>query len=276
MQDQRTPGPLSRYLELGFRIHWEEFPQVSAVALLVYLPLAYVALWLHPPLQSVLRPGGDALVLIPRMLLAQGVLRVIQLFVFILLILRLDNQRRGGGDVWDLAEAFSRLGRVARVDLAYAFGLQAVAVLVLWAGLGLGAALFGEGGLTMPLAFALTAFAVIAPAIRFYFCAYAALLHGDGFRASFRRSSAATAGAERLVAMLVVTYLLVWFAIWQVVFGVFGGSLLGQFVLHAGIMLTSVSYFYAAYSLYLDLTPPLPGEREEKPRPLPPPPGADG
>lgn len=274
MQADRAPGPLSRYLELGVRIHLADFPQISVVVLLFYLPLAYLALLLHPPLQSLLRPGGgDALVLVPRMLIAQALLRTVQLFIFILLVLRLDAQRRGGGDAWDLAETLGRLWRVARVDLAYAFGLQALAMLVLWLSMGVMGFLLGSGPLVFPAALSVTAFAVISPAIRFYFCAFAALLHGDGFKASFRRSSAASSGAEKQVALLVLTYLLVWFILWQIVHGVFGGSLVGQLFLHGGVMLTSVSYFFAGYGLYLDVAPPLPGEPQAEGGALPLPPG---
>jgi hypothetical protein len=272
MQSERAPGPLSRYLELGVRIHWDDFPQISTVVLLLYLPLVFLILLLHPSLQSLLRPGGeDTFILLPRMVLAQALLRVLQLFIFILLILRLDAQRRGAGEAWDLAETFSRLWTVARVDLAYAFGLQALAVLTLWVATWVMGLFFGEGALILPAALSVTAFVVLSPAIRYYFCGFAALLHRDGFRASFQRSSEATAGAEKLVALLVLTYLLVWFIVWQVVHGLFGGTMTGQLILHAGVMLTSVSYFFAGYSLYLDLTPPLPGEGEEgQAAPLPP------
>ncbi|OGL60919.1 MAG: hypothetical protein A3J27_09675 [Candidatus Tectomicrobia bacterium RIFCSPLOWO2_12_FULL_69_37] len=274
MQADRAPGPLSRYLELGVRIHLDDFPQISVVVLLFYLPLAYLALLLHPPLQALLRPGGgDLLILVPRMLIAQAMLRMAQLFVFILLVLRLDAQRRSRGDAWDLAETLGRLWRVARVDLAYAFGLQALAILVLWLSMGVLGFFLGSGPLIFPAALAVTAFAVITPAIRFYFCAFASLLHGDGFRAAFQRSSRAAPGAERLISLLVLTYLLVWFVIWQVAHGIFGGGVLGQLFLHAGVMLTSVSYFFAAYGLYLDLTPPLPGEAQPEGGALPLPPG---
>ena len=278
MQTDRTPGPISRYLELGVRVHWDDFPQITTVVLLFYLPLASLALLLQPSLQSLLRPeAGDTLILIPRMLLAQVLLRLVQLFIFILLILRLDAQRRGQGDAWDLSETCSRIWQVARVDLAYAFGLQGLAVLVLWISTGAMGLLLGEGPLVLPAALSITAFAVLSPAIRYYFCTFAALLHRDGFRAAFQRSSMASSGAEKLIVLLVLTYLLVWFIIWQLVHGLFGGGVGGQLFLHGGVMLTSVSYFYAAYGLYLDLTPPLPGEGEVgaadevgKPAPLPP------
>ena len=274
MQADRAPGPLSRYLELGVRVHLDDFPQTSLVVLLIYLPLAYLVLLLHPPLQSIIRSGsGDALFLIPRMLIAQGLLRLVQLFIFILLILRLDAQRRGSGDTWDVAETLGRLWRVARVDLAYAFGLQALAILVLWLSMGVAGLLLGNGPLVFPAALSVTAFAVIAPAIRFYFCSLAALLHGDGFRAAFRRSSAASAGAERQIALLVLTYVLVWFFIWQIAHKIFGVGDLGQLFLHGGVMLTSISYFFAGYGLYLDLTPPLPGEPQAESGALPLSPG---
>ncbi|MBI1725065.1 MAG: hypothetical protein HYR52_05460, partial [Candidatus Tectomicrobia bacterium] len=202
--------------------------------------------------------GGDALVLVPRMLIAQALHRTVQLFIFSLLVLSLDAPRRGGGDAWDLADAF---------------GLQAQAMLVLWLRMGVMGFLLGSGPLVFPAALSVTAFAVISPAIRFYFCAFAALLHGDGFKASFQRSSAASSGAEKQVALLVLTYLLVWFILWQIVHGVFGGSLVGQLFLHGGVMLTSVSYFFAGYGLYLDVAPPLPGEPQAEGGALPLPPG---
>jgi len=281
MQTGRAPAPVSRYLELGVRIHWDEFSQITAVVLLLYLPLAFLALLLQPSLQSILRPGaGDALVLVPRMLLAQLLLRLMQTFLFILLILRLDAQRRGGGDAWDLSEASSRLWQVARVDLAYAFGLQGLAVLTLWVSAGALSFLLGDGPLIFPASIAITAFAVLPPAIRYYFCAFAALLHRDGFRAAFRRSAAASAGAEKPVVLLVLAYLGAWFVLWQLVHGLFGGTGFGQLILQAGIMVTSVSYFFAGYNLYLDLAPPLPGEggegaAGEAGRALPLPPGGN-
>jgi len=254
-------------LEFGIRIHLEDFSQTTAVVLSLYLPLAVLALSLHPPVRALMNPAGGAVSLISQMLFAQLLLRLVQVFVFVLLILRLEAHRNQEGNVWDLAEALSQLGRVARVDLAYAFGLQILAILIFWLSLTVASLLFGEGPLSLPFAFSLTAFLVIAPAVRFYFCSLAALLHGDGFAASFRRAGEVSAGGERQIVLLVLLYLLVWFAVWQIVHGFFGAGLFGQLILQAAIMVTSISYFFAGYRLYFDLVPAV-IRRELEARPL--------
>src|SRR3989338_2797915 len=132
----------------------------------------------------------------------------------------------------------------------------------------------GSGPLIFPAALAVTAFAVITPAIRFYFCAFASLLHGDGFRAAFQRSSRAAPGAERLISLLVLTYLLVWFVIWQVAHGIFGGGVLGQLFLRAGPPPPRPPAPPARRGAAGGATPPPPpGGR---PPPPPPPPGGGG
>lgn len=255
MADEKALRPLSRYLEFGVKRHLEDFLQVTVTVLLIYLPFALVALFLHPSMRSLVKSGAQTFSVLPRMVAAQVLLRLLQVFVFILLILRLEARRKGEENVWDLAEAFSRMRQVAPVDLAYAFGLQLLAVLLLWLSLTVAGALLGESPLSLPLAFTITAFSVLAPAVRYYFCSLTALLYGEGFLASFQRAGALSAGGERLIVLLVLTYLFVWFMFWQVLLGMFGTGFFGQFLVHAAIMVSSVSYFFAGYGLFMDLVP---------------------
>lgn len=255
MAEDRSLRPLKSYLEFGYRLHVEEFSQITAAVLLVYLPVAALALLLHPPVRAFLEPADVSLALIPKMLVAQVLLRLGQVFVFIVLILHVEARRKGEDGVWDVAEAAARFKLVTAVDFAYAFGLQLLAVVTLWGSLTVTGAFLGRSPLALPLAFSATAFLVIAPAVRFYFCSMSALLERRGFAASFQAAARISAGAERTIVALTMFYLLAWFLLWQVIYSAFGGGFLGQLMLQAAVMVVSVSYFLAGYAIFLDLTP---------------------
>ncbi|MEE9276544.1 MAG: hypothetical protein V3V62_14665 [bacterium] len=254
MANEKRFRPMYNYLEFGVRLHLDDFTQLTVVALIVFLPVAAVALVFHPSLLSLIKPSGDLTGIISRVVVSQVLMRVLQTFVFILLILKVDAQLKEEGSVWDFTEALSRLKRVALVDLAYVFGLQALAIIVLWVGMVAAGFLFGESPVSFPIAVIAAGFVVVGPAVRYYFCTFASLIHGTPFFESFRLAGAVSNGAERLIVLIVLTYMSVWFVTLQIFQGIFGRGLFGQVMIQAGVMVASISYFFATFRLYLDLS----------------------
>ena len=246
-------GPLSRYIEYGVRNHAADFVQITRLFIAIYVPISMIALSLHPSIKSLIEPGANLMLLFPLMIASQLILRVLQVFLFVLLILRVESQRVGDGAVWDIAEAVNRLKAVAKVDLAYTFGLQLLGVVGFAAALFIFGLLFGDLPIGLPFSFAVTVFLVLTPAVRYYFCTLTALLYGDDFAPAFRRAGVISSGGEKTIVVLAMTYLLVWFILWQVIQGIFGGGLLGQVLLQTGVMVTSISYYLAGYLLFSDL-----------------------
>lgn len=246
-------GPLSKYIEYGVRSHTADFAQITRFVVMIYVPISMAALSVHPSIKSLMDPEANLTLLFPLMIASQLLLRVLQVFLFILLILRVESERKGDGGVWDVAEAVNRLKSVAKVDLAYTFGLQLLGVIGFASALFVFGFLFGDSPIALPFAFAVTAFLVLTPTVRYYFCTLTALLYGDGFAEAFRRAGAVSSGGERTVVALAMTYLLIWFVLWQLIQGMFGGDLLGQVLLQTGVMVTSISYYLAGYLLFSDL-----------------------
>ncbi len=256
MAKERELRPLSSYLKFGVRLHWEDIAQLTAGALLVYLPISLLVLFIHPSVQTIVKHTEGMGALLPQMLFSQLLLRVLQAFVLIIVILRVDARRKLGENVWDVSEAFACIKRVALVDLVYVFGLQILGIVVFWVAILVAGLLLGENPMVFPVAFMIAAVVVIGPAIRYYFASYVSLFHGTPLLESFRRAALICTGGERLVASLVMTFLLVWFAVWQVAQGMFGGGTLGQIIVQAGVMTTSIPYFIASYLIFFDLAPP--------------------
>ncbi len=246
-------GPLSKYIEFGVRNHMADFAQITRLFVMIYVPVSMIALSAHPSIKSLIAPDANLMLLFPLMIGSQLLLRVLQVFLFILLILRVESERMGDGAVWDFAEAVDRLKSVAKVDLAYTFGLQLLGVIGFAASLFIFGFLFGDSPIGLPFSFAVTVFLVLTPAVRYYFCTLTALLYGDDFAQAFRRAGVISSGGERTVVVLAMTYLLVWFILWQVIQGIFGGGLVGQVLLQTGVMVTSISYYLAGYLLFSDL-----------------------
>ena len=246
-------GPLSKYIEYGVRNHMADFAQITRLFVMIYVPVSMIALSAHPSIKSLIAPDANLMLLFPLMIGSQLLLRVLQVFLFILLILRVESERMGDGAVWDFAEAVDRLKSVAKVDLAYTFGLQLLGVIGFAASLFIFGFLFGDSPIGLPFSFAVTVFLVLTPAVRYYFCTLTALLYGDDFAQAFRRAGVISSGGERTVVVLAMTYLLVWFILWQVIQGIFGGGLVGQVLLQTGVMVTSISYYLAGYLLFSDL-----------------------
>ncbi|MDA1000616.1 MAG: hypothetical protein O2807_08915 [bacterium] len=245
---------LFRYLEFGVRLHLEDFANLTGVVLVVFLPFAVVSIVLHPPLRELIQGGGNLFVLLPRVILSQLLMRVAQAFVFILLILKLEAHLRGEGNIWDIGGALGRFGRVVRVDIAYVFGIQVLGLFVLWTGVMVLSVFFGQSPIVLPLAVTIAGVLTIGPAIRFYFCTFSALIHNTDFVASFRTSAELSSGAERMVVLIVMTFLVAWFIVMRIFQGFFGDGLFGQIVVQAGVMAFSIPYYFATYRLYLDLS----------------------
>ena len=246
-------GPLSRYIEYGVRNHAADFAQITRLFVAIYVPVSMIALSVHPSIKSLIEPEANLMLLFPLMIASQLLLRILQVFLFILLILRIESERMGDGAVWDIAEAVNRLKAVAKVDLAYTFGLQLLGVIGFAASLFIFGLFFGDSPIGLPFSFAVTIFLVLTPAVRYYFCTLTALLYGDDFAQAFRRAGMISSGGERTIVVLAMVYLLVWFILWQVIQGIFGGDLFGQVLLQTGVMVTSVSYYLAGYLLFSDL-----------------------
>ena len=132
MSEERTLRPLSSYLEFGWRLHREDFSQLTGGGLVAYLPLSILALFIQSPVESIFKSADQALALLPRIFASQMVLRVLETFVLILVILRVEARRTGDQNVWDILGTFSRLRRVAAVDLVYFIGIQLIGSLVFW------------------------------------------------------------------------------------------------------------------------------------------------
>ncbi len=247
-------GPLSRYIEYGVRTHGADFARITGFFVAVYVPISVVALWAHPSIKSLVDPEANLVVLFPMMIASQLVLRVLQVFLFILLILRVEAERKDEGGFWDVAEAVDRLKSVAKVDLAYTFGLQLLGVVGFATTLFAFGLVFGNSPVVLPFSFAVTVFVVLTPAVRYYFCTLTSLLYGDDFLEAFRRAGTISSGGERTVVVLAATYLFVWIVLWQLVQGIFGGGLIGQVLLQTGVMVTSISYYLAGYLLFSDLS----------------------
>ena len=49
MANEKRFRPMYSYLEFGVRLHLSDFTQLTAVVLIVFLPVAAVALIFHPP-----------------------------------------------------------------------------------------------------------------------------------------------------------------------------------------------------------------------------------
>ncbi len=256
MTEEKGLRPLSSYLEFGVRLHWEDFTQLTAGMLAVYLPFSSLVFFIHPSVEAIVKQPDGMAVLLPRIFISQLLLRVLQTFVLIMIILRIEERRKSGKNIWDFSEAFLRIKRVALVDLAYVFGLQMVGVTVFLLSLMVAGILMGESPLALPVAFTISAFVVIGPGVRYYFASFVSLLYATRFSESFRRAAVVSSGGERLVVSLVMTFLLIWFVVWQVAQGIFGGGIFGQVIVQAGVMTTSIPYFIAGYLLFRDLVPP--------------------
>lgn len=253
MEEGKGLRPLFRYLEFGVRLHIEDFVNLTGVVLAIFLPLAAVSIVLHPPLRELVQGEGNVVALLPRVVLSQLLMRVTQAFIFILLILKMEARLREEGNIWDIGGALARLGRVALVDVAYVFGIQVLGLVVLWVAMMVLGAFLGSSPVVLPLAVVIAGVLAVGPAIRLYFCTFAALIHNTGFIDSFRTSAELTAGAERMVVLLVMTFLAAWFIVMRVFQGMFGAGLFGQIIVQAGVMAVSIPYYFATYRLYLDL-----------------------
>ena len=67
MAEEKSLRSLSNYLEFGVRLYREDFSQLTAGALIAYLPLAALALYIHPPMEAILKSAENAFELVPRM-----------------------------------------------------------------------------------------------------------------------------------------------------------------------------------------------------------------
>lgn len=255
MPDPKKLRPLSSYLEFGMRLYREDFAQLTLGSILVYVPLSWLLLSFHPSMETIVKNPEGLLPLLPKMLLLQLGLRVIQTFVVIMIVLRIDARRISEEDVWDFSAAFDSLGRVVLVDLVYVFGLHFLGIMVFWGAMNLGAIFLGGGiPLFFPVIIALTV--VVGPFVRYYFASFVSLFRATSLTESFRDSAALSAGSERLVLSLVMTFIGVWLVVLFLVQVVFGVGYLGQIAVQAGVMAASIPYYIVSYLLYLDLAPP--------------------
>lgn len=249
MANEKKLKPASSYIEFGLRLHKDDFTQLTAAVIFVYLPLSALALFFLPLEQ--MQSGSVTVDSASGILLYVFLARVIQTFIFILVILKVHLQLKGEGNVWDVSGALARLARVASVDLVY---VLALALAVQWISFILMVIFFGGSVSGRIAALVVSVFVVAGPAVRYYYCTFSAMFHAEGFRDSFRIAGSISAGSERLVISIFLIYLLAWSMIWWALQNIFGVGIIGNIVTQAVIMVASLSYFFATYRLYLDLT----------------------
>ncbi len=256
MAEEKELRPLSRYLEFGVRLYREDFTQLTAGALLVYVPISLLVLFIHPAMENIPKNVEGIIALLPRMLVSQLMLRVLQTFVLIMIILRIDARRKSGEDVWDFSTAYACFGRVVLVDLVYFFGLQITGFVVFWVAMMVAGLLLGSNPMAFLVAGMIAMAVLMGPFVRYYFASYVSLFHKTRLTESFQLAGVLSSGGERLVISLLIPFFFLWFMVWVVSTILFGGGILGSLMFQAGVMTTSIPYFIASYLLYLDLAPP--------------------
>ncbi|MED5579348.1 MAG: hypothetical protein VX794_04885 [Nitrospinota bacterium] len=254
MQADKEKNQILHYFKFGCNAFFDSFNQTTLVVVSITLPIAVIAYAIQPEISSIIRVKSDiSYFLIFKWLFSQAILRVVSTFVFILVILRLEIQRRGEEVFWDFALAFTSLKGVILIDFTYYFGLQIFIVLVLVFINLLVASLLGISGFTLLLSFSLVIFAAIVPFVRFYFCTFYALLKRSTFKDSFKRANLLSKNSEIKIFKLVAVYYV--FTVFLLLFlsSFFGSSVPSQIILHTLVSVLFVPYCYAGYSLFFDL-----------------------
>tara|TARA_Y100000590_G_scaffold462015_1_gene625058 strand:- start:380 stop:1174 length:795 start_codon:yes stop_codon:yes gene_type:complete len=254
MQDQKETNQILHYFKFGLNAFFDSFNQTTLVVVSITLPIAIVAYSIQPEIASIVRDRSDiSLFLICKWLFSQVILRVVSVYIFILVILRLELQRKGEEIFWDFSLSFTCLKKVVLVDFAYYFGLQIFIVLVLIFVNLLVASLLGISGFTLLLSFSLVIFAAIVPFIRFYFCTFYVLLKQTNLKNSFEQAKLLSKNSELKIFKLVVVYYI--FTVFLLLFlsSIIGSSFFSQIILHTLISVLFVPYCYAGYSLFFDL-----------------------
>jgi len=254
MQDHKDTNQILHYFKFGVNAFFDSFNQTTLVVVLVTLPIAIVAYSIQPEIATIVRDRSDiSLFLICKWLFSQVILRIVSVFIFILVILRLELQRKGEEIFWDFSLAFSSLKKVILVDFAYYLGLQIFIVTVFIFINILVTSLLGISGFTLLLAFSLVIFAAIVPFIRFYFCTFYVLLKETDLVRSFQKAKTLSKNSEIKIFKLVVIYYIFTVFLLLFVSSIIGSSFFSQVILHTLISVLFVPYCYAGYSLFFDL-----------------------
>ncbi len=256
MADEKELRPLARYLEFGTRLFLEDFAQLISGVLLIYVPISLLGLFILPSMENIPRNAEGIIALLPRSVISQLILRVLQTFVMIMLILRIDARRKSGENVWDFSTAYACLWRVVAVDLVFFIGLYILVVPVFVVAMMVAGFLLGRLDIVILVAAMISLAVLMGPFTRYYFASYVSLFHGTRLSESFGLAAIISSGGERLVIALLVPFCFLWFLIWVVSTIVFGGGILGVVIFHAGMIVASIPYYIASYLLYLDLVPP--------------------
>ena len=254
MQDYKEKNQISHYFKFGFNALFDSFNQTILVIILITLPIAVIAYSIQPEITSIVRDKSDiSFFLILKWLFSQAILRIVSIFVFILVILRLELQRKGEEIFWDFSLGFASLKKVILVDFTYYFGLQIFIVIALVFINLLLASLLPPSGFTLLLSFSLVFFAAIIPFVRYYFCTFYVLLKQSEFVDSFKKAKYLSKDSEIKIFKLVFIYYV--FTVFVLLFlsSIFGSSLFSQIILHTLISILFVPYCYAGYSLFFDL-----------------------
>ena len=254
MQDHRETNQLLHYFKFAFNAFFDSFNQITLVVVSITLPIAVVAYSIQPEIASIVKDKSDvSSFLILKWLFSQAILRAVSIFVFILVILRLELQRKGEETFWDFSLAFGSFKKVIWIDFSYYFGLQIFIVLVLVFINLLVASLLGVSGFTLLLSFSLVFFAAIVPFIRFYFCTFYVLLKQSNFKDSFKQAKLLSKNSEIKILKLVSVYYICTVFLLLFLSSIIGSSLFSQIILHTLISILFVPYCYAGYSLFFDL-----------------------
>ncbi|MFQ5896317.1 MAG: hypothetical protein ACE5JJ_10980, partial [Nitrospinota bacterium] len=231
MSLSRELRPLGAYVDFGVRLHLSDFANLTGVVLLFFLPLAAIIVQLYPPLGQIARGGGLPPGYLFNLLMGQVLLRVLQSFIFTLVVLRAERMvepaARGEEPSWDFAGALARFPLVAAVDLVYLLMVSVGLMLLVVPG--------------------------VVLALRFYFCSYIALFRRLAFPQYFARAAGLARGVELKLAALYLLYQLVSQGVAFLLLGFLGVSPFSHIVVNAAAQVVLLSYFFAAYRLYLDL-----------------------
>tara|TARA_B100000686_G_scaffold355358_1_gene473448 strand:- start:17135 stop:17929 length:795 start_codon:yes stop_codon:yes gene_type:complete len=254
MQDHKDTNQILHYFKFGVNAFFDSFNQTTLVVVSITLPITIVAFSIQPDLKSIFRDIPDfSLFLALKWLFSQVILRAASVFIFILVILRLELQRKGEEIFWDFSLSFNCLKKVILVDFVFSFGLQIFLALVLFFINVLLVSFLGNNVFTVLLAFSLCIFAAVVLFIRFYFCTFYVLLKQTNLKNSFQQATLLSKNSEIKIFKLVVIYHIFTIFLSFLLFSIIGSSFFSKIIVHNLISVLFVPYCYAGYSLFFDL-----------------------
>ena len=174
MQADKEKNQILHYYKFGFNALFDNLNQTTLIVVCLTLPAAVIAFLIEPDNFFVMLKHKleISFFTILKLIFAQAVLRLVIVFLFILVILRLELQRKGEEIFWDFSLAFSSLKKVLLVDFTFYFGTHIFISFVLIFFNKFITFLLGLNIFTLLCTFVLVVFVAIAVIIRFYFCTF--------------------------------------------------------------------------------------------------------